>query len=146
MIIDILKVIGSVSSSVITVMTQLEGFECDVYFPTNFTPDGRNTDSIYGAHSNNIKYNPTPNLIKQKYLVLGVFKDLYRGAGTIGYDSFFEDEQPFILTLKEREIPPHSKVFVYFGNARMSFRTEIGTVLNGADGPLFIKQHLKPLT
>ena len=138
MLINILEILGGVTPEIIDVLADIQGLECDIYYPTSM-------NSVYGTYSNKFEYPDLPNEVKNKYLITGLFKYGFQGQGNIGFDTFFE-EQPHIVTHKGKIIPPSSKIIVYFHNAKMTFRTEIDKAMPGVDGPLVVIQELKPMT
>ena len=143
-IIDLLSVFTNLTPDIIDIYTDLMGIPCDIYKPLK-------GDRIYSDNTK-VQYNKNPDILKQQYLVLNFIRpDAFRGTST-QYESFFNDDRPYILTHDSKRLDPRTRVDVWFKNAKMSFQTEIDQVITGVrdDGSpnstILVKQILRPLT
>ena len=140
--IDLLGVYTDLTPDILDIYTELHGVPCDIYYPVK-------EDRLF-SDASKVRYKSTPEVIKQKYLLVNIIRaDAYRGTMT-QFESFFNEDRPMLVTHDTLRIPPLSRVDAWFGKAKMSFRTEVDQVVTGVNNDdvkaiIVIKQILRPL-
>lgn len=143
--IDLLEVFTTITPPIIDIYTDLFGIPCDVFHPIQ-------EDRLFDDHAKP-KYPATPTQTGINILIVNFIKPTAMRGAMLQFDSFFGEgeDRPYIITHEEKRLPPRTKIHAYFKGAKMSFETEIDTVITGVkiDNPntstILIKQILRPL-
>ena len=141
--IDLLGVYTDLTPDILDIYTDLHGVPCDVYFPVK-------EDRLF-SDASKVKYKSTPDISKQKYLLINIIRaDAYRGTLT-QFETFFNEDRPTLVTHDTLRVPPLSRIDAWFGKAKMSFRTEVDQAVTGVNNDdvkanILIKQILRPLS
>lgn len=138
-LLDILLDIGkSVTQKIINALDPIFGFTVDIYYPLSDEPD-----SVYGSDDNKYRYARTPNET-DRYIVLNLFDEDFN-LSDLTYDPF-PTSQAYVLTHGEKVIPKNAKLIIYKGNSHYKSRVVSHKVLNGRNGPIFVKNLIVPFT
>lgn len=143
-LLDLLEIFTNLTPEILEIYIDIFGIECDIYYPVD-------SDRFYDD-SGKPKYASTPNISKQKLLLVN-FLNPNAMRGTLGqFESFLDENRPYLITYEEKRIPPRARIDAWFKGAKMSFQTEIDRVLTGVlpeggtHSTILVKQNLRPLT
>lgn len=140
---DLLSVFTDITPDIIDIYIDLFGVPSDIYYAIE-------EDRLYDDHGK-VKYPPTPNKNEQLLIVNFIRNNAMRG-NMVQFESFFDDDRPFIITHEQKRLPPRTRIDAWFMGAKMSFQTEIDEVVSGVlkeggtHSTIMVKQLLRPLT
>lgn len=144
-LIDLLGVFTDLTPDIIDIYIDLFGIPCDIYSPLS------TSDSLYDDHGI-IKYAKTPTRLQEKVLIVNFIRNNSMRGNLTQFDSFLDENRPYIITHEQKRIEPRSKIEAHFLGAKMSFQTEIDNVINGVlpeggnHSTIMVKQYLRPMT
>jgi hypothetical protein len=146
-LVQLLGIFTDLTPDILDIYIDLFGLDCDIYLESSATQEYR----LYDDHAK-ITYSNTPDRSEKLLIVNFIRGDAMRSS--LGqFESFFDEDRPFILSYEAKRLPPRTKIHAYFNGSKMSFQTEIDSVITGAKSPqgdnrdtILVKQLLRPLT
>lgn len=136
-IMDVLASIQSVIPDVVNSVSNIVGYMTEIWYPFG-------TGSIYGKHSNKIRYTAQPQ-VRSSFIGANLFTQANAGVFDGSEFSTFVGEAPYLLTFNYR-IPENSKVKIYYGTSCRWMKVRRHEEMAGANGPMMIFNFLSPCT
>lgn len=134
---DVLASIQGIIPDVISSISDIVGFMCEIYYPFG-------TSSIYGKHDNKIRYSSKPQ-VRKCFIGANLFAQANIGVFDGSEFSTFLGDVPYLMSFNYK-IPENSKVKIYYGSSFRWMKVRYHQAQDGANAPLIIFNMLSPCT